>query len=194
MRILDHFGLLAPCYDRCMHAPSAEIWCRALGLPAPALLLDVAGGTGRVAGALAGWVTAVVVIDASLPMLQQAAARPGVLAAQSAAEHLPFADGSFSHIIMVDALHHVAHTRRCVEEMLRVLAPGGRLVIEEPDWRRFGMRLVAIAERLTLMRSHPEQPGDIVAFARQAGMRARCMSPQRNTTWIIIDKPERTVS
>jgi len=36
---------------------------------------------------------------------------------------------------------------------LRVLAPGGRLVIEEPDVERTPVRLIALAEKLALMRS-----------------------------------------
>jgi demethylmenaquinone methyltransferase/2-methoxy-6-polyprenyl-1,4-benzoquinol methylase len=191
MPLLDHFGLLAPYYDHWMSTPALEIWQRVLRLPATTLLLDVGGGTARVSGPLAAQVTATVVVDVSAAMLEQAVRRPGIQAVQAPAEHLPFADGVFGRILMVDALHHVANTRQSVEEMLRVLAPGGRLVIEEPDWRRGRMRLVALAEKLALMRSHPERPEAIVRLARQAGARAWCLSPLRHTNWIIVQKPER---
>ena len=189
MPFLDHFGLLAPYYDHWMNAPSDEVWRRVLKLPAETLLLDVGGGTARVSGPLASQVRAAVVVDSSAAMLEQAARRPGIQAIQAPAEHLPFADNTFGRILMVDALHHVSGTRRSLEEMLRVLAPGGRLVIEEPDWRRTRMRLVALAEKIALMRSHPERPEAIVQWARQAGARAWCLSPARHTTWIIIQKP-----
>ncbi|MHB1317575.1 MAG: class I SAM-dependent methyltransferase [Anaerolineae bacterium] len=190
MPILDHFGILAPYYDHWMSIPSAEVWGRVLRLPAATFLLDVGGGTARVSGLLAGQVTAAVVVDSSAAMLEQAVRRPGIRAVQGHAEHLPFSDGSFGRILMVDALHHVADTPKTMEEMLRVLAPGGRLVIEEPDWRRLRMRLVALAEKVALMRSHPERPVAIVQFARQAGARAWCLSPTRHTVWTIIQKPD----
>ena len=55
---------------------------------------------------------------------------------------------------MVDALHHVIHQGQTAREMYRVLKPGGRIVIEEPDIRKFGVKLIAVAEKLLLMRSH----------------------------------------
>ncbi|MFO7698963.1 MAG: class I SAM-dependent methyltransferase [Anaerolineae bacterium] len=194
MPLLDHFGLLAPYYDHWISTPSTEVWRRVLNLPVATLLLDVGGGTARVSGPLVDQVTAAVVVDSSAPMLEQALKRPGIFAIQAPAEQLPFADDSFGRILMVDALHHVEDTTRCVGEMLRVLAPGGRLVIEEPDWRRTRMRLVALAEKLAMMRSHPERPDAIVRLARQAGARARCFSPIRHTIWILVEKPERPTS
>lgn len=188
MPLLDHFGLVAPIYERCIHAPPVDIWRRVFGLPARTLLLDVGGGTGRVASALADHVTGVVIVDSSEQMLRQAASRPGIEAIHASAEALPFADASFERILMVDALHHVEDTERSVREMLRVLAPGGRLVIEEPDWRAPRMRLIAWAEKLAMMRSHPERPETILRLARQAGARARCLSPIRHNIWVVIDK------
>jgi len=48
------------------------------------------------------------------------------------AQALPFADGSFGNIVMVDVLHHLAHPKRFLLEAQRVLRPGGRLVLIEP--------------------------------------------------------------
>ena len=55
---------------------------------------------------------------------------------------------------MVDALHHVINHGQTAREMYRVLKPGGRIVIEEPDIRSFYVKLIAVAEKLLLMRSH----------------------------------------
>lgn len=48
------------------------------------------------------------------------------------AQALPFADGSFGNIVMVDVLHHLAYPKRFLLEARRVLRPGGRLVLIEP--------------------------------------------------------------
>jgi demethylmenaquinone methyltransferase/2-methoxy-6-polyprenyl-1,4-benzoquinol methylase len=54
----------------------------------------------------------------------------------------------------VDALHHVMDQAETIRELYRVLKVGGRLVVEEPDVRKFMVKLIAIGEKLALMRSH----------------------------------------
>jgi len=48
------------------------------------------------------------------------------------AQRLPFADGSFSNIVMVDVVHHIEHPIRLFREAQRVLRAGGRMVLCEP--------------------------------------------------------------
>ena len=48
------------------------------------------------------------------------------------AHDLPFADGSFDNIVMVDVLHHLERPRRFFEAARRVLRAEGRLVMVEP--------------------------------------------------------------
>ena len=49
--------------------------------------------------------------------------------------HLPYADESFDLVFSVEAICHAADVYRVVEEVRRVLRPGGRFVTIEP-WRR----------------------------------------------------------
>ena len=65
-----------------------------------------------------------------------------------------FKDKSFDRVIMVDALHHVKDYRITIHELWRVLMPGGRIVIEEPDIQTFPVKLMALVEKIALMRSH----------------------------------------
>ena len=48
------------------------------------------------------------------------------------AQRLPFADNSFSNIVMVDVLHHIESPLRFLEETQRVLKTDGRLIFCEP--------------------------------------------------------------
>ncbi|MFM8319485.1 MAG: class I SAM-dependent methyltransferase [Chloroflexota bacterium] len=188
MPLLDHFSLLAPFYERAIPLRSAEKIIAMIGLPVEGALLDAGGGTGRVTQALAGLAGLRVVADESGGMLAQAALKPGVLPAQAHTERLPFADGVFERVIMVDALHHVLHQHHSAAEMWRVLRPGGRIVIEEPDVRTFSVKLVALAEKLALMRSHFLSPPEIQALFPFPGARSRVELDGWNA-WVIIEKP-----
>jgi SAM-dependent methyltransferase len=45
---------------------------------------------------------------------------------------MPFADGAFSAMVLSNTLHHVADRASALEELLRVLAPGARVVCYDP--------------------------------------------------------------
>jgi ubiquinone/menaquinone biosynthesis C-methylase UbiE len=57
-------------------------------------------------------------------------------------------------VVMVDALHHVSNQCLTVNELWRVLAPGGRIVIIEPDIDKPVTKLIALIEKILMMRSH----------------------------------------
>lgn len=48
------------------------------------------------------------------------------------AQSLPFADTSFDNIVMLDVLHHIECPALFFKEAMRVLRPGGRIVMVEP--------------------------------------------------------------
>ena len=133
MPLLDHFGILAPFYDRAIRLREPERFIKLANLPVDGALLDVGGGTGRVSHALRGMAHLLVVADVSFGMLRQAKEKDGLETVCSHSEGLPFADGAFSRVIMVDALHHVCDHQETAQELWRVVKPGGRIVIEEPD-------------------------------------------------------------
>ena len=51
----------------------------------------------------------------------------------AAGENLPLPDGSFDFILSHEVLEHVEDDRKCVEEMVRVLASGGRMAVFTPN-------------------------------------------------------------
>ncbi len=73
----------------------------------------------------AGWVE-----QARAPSMQAPAA---VSFLQGVAEAIPFDDGAFDVVTCQTLLIHVKDPRAVVREMLRVLAPGGRLLLAEPN-------------------------------------------------------------
>jgi len=82
-------------------------------------------------------------------------------------------------------LHHVIHHADSAREMFRVLKPGGLLVIEEPDIRTFGVKLIALAEKMLLMRSHFLAPNEIMKLFPDGEKNIRA---EDGTVWIVIKK------
>src|SRR5574340_1560535 len=173
MPIFDHFDFLAPIYETFIPPKDPQEMWKFADLPTSGALLDAGGGTGRMAQFMNGKANPVVVADLSCRMLSEANRKAGLRPVCSRTERLPFADEIFARIIMVDALHHVYDQRRTLEELWRTLRRGGRLVIEEPDLRLFGVKLLALAEKLALMRSHFLSPPRIAEMLEKRNARGR---------------------
>jgi SAM-dependent methyltransferase len=90
-------------------------------LPAPALGPWVELGSGP--GFAAEFIPELLLTDiVQAPWHQQ----------RAAAEALPFADGEVGALVLFDVLHHVAEPAAFFAEAVRVLRPGGRIVLLEP--------------------------------------------------------------
>jgi demethylmenaquinone methyltransferase/2-methoxy-6-polyprenyl-1,4-benzoquinol methylase len=96
--------------------------------------VDVAVGTGllaREALAITGDRHAVIGVDVSEAMLAIARKRLGIALVQGVAEALPLADEIADFVTMGYALRHVADLEAAFREAIRVLRPGGTVVLLE---------------------------------------------------------------
>jgi SAM-dependent methyltransferase len=117
-------------------APSEWVVRQCLALPRDAIILDVAGGTGRHAAPLASRGRTVVVVD-FIPRAVRAARlrHQAVLATVADVAQLPIRDASVHAVICVNFLD-----RTIFEALARVLRPGGALVYE--TFTRHHLKLV----------------------------------------------------
>ncbi len=185
--MFDHFGFLAPFYEDFIKPKSPDILTGLLDLPVKGTLLDVGGGTGRVSGYLINQANKVIIADLSEKMLLQSLEKDGLESVCSHSEKLPFPDDHFERVIMVDALHHVCNQNETTRELWRVLKPGGRIVIEEPDINKWGVKLVALGEKIALMRSRFLTPSAIrdlyLHFTENVQVHR-----EGHIAWIVIEK------
>lgn len=135
------FEVVAPRYDLMNDLMSLGIhrlWKRrfvALAAPRPGeRALDLAGGTGDVAFALARAGATVTVADPSLAMMGVGMQRPGgeaIAWVEAEAEALPFADGTFDLVTIAFGIRNATRMDAALAEIHRVLRPEGRFLCLE---------------------------------------------------------------
>lgn len=104
-------------------------------------VLDLAGGTGDLTSLIApkvGALGSVVIADINNAMLSIGRDRlidqgftNTIEYVNANAECLPFAENSFSRVIIAFGLRNVTHKMSALKEILRVLKPGGKVIILE---------------------------------------------------------------
>ena len=187
MAKFDHFSIIGPIYDKIFGRGSVENLLKLSRFASNQFVLDLGGGTGRVAAAIKPLVQSVVVGDSALGMLK-AAQLKDVAVLMTASEFLPAPGQSFDRVIMVDAFHHLADQQLTLKEMWRVLSPGGMIVIEEPDISNFWVKWIAVGEKVLLMRSHFLRPEKIAQMAKQFDEASVTIKKAKGVAWIIITK------
>lgn len=184
---MNLFDWLAPLYDRVLHFSDPSKLLELLELDRAHRLLDVGGGTGRVTDTLVEYVDRACIVDVSHGMLAQARDKK-LCAYRGAAERLPFQDGAFDRILVVDAFHHFRDWAGAAAELLRVLRDDGRIVVEEPDIRYTVVKGIALAERLLLMRSRFYAPADLARLFERAGGRVEVREDGAGIYWATIER------
>jgi ubiquinone/menaquinone biosynthesis C-methylase UbiE len=132
----QHFDQVAGSYDETFPAHVAEHYLRKRAVVIGTLLdggegLDVGCGTGLLLAALRRYGT-VVGVDPSPGMLEVLARECRGEAVLGSANKLPFADGRFDVVFSVAVLHHLSDpgvVATALREMVRVVRPGGRIVV-----------------------------------------------------------------
>lgn len=132
-------------------------------------LSQIVGTGGRVTG-----------IDISTAMVAEAskrfAANENLDFAVASADALPFESGSLDAIRADRVLIHVPDPKAALMEMLRVLRPGGRLVISEPDMCGFWVSsdnpqaTAPIVAAIAGSCAHPYFPRDMSVMLRDLGL------------------------
>jgi SAM-dependent methyltransferase len=149
----------------------------------PGRALDAACGTGRHSRWLVGQGHEVVGVDLSPGMLAQAATQvPAATFAEGELSALPLDTATFDLAVCGLALAHVADLRPSVDELARVLRPGGEAVLSilHPFQAHLGWHapfMDAEGQR-GFVREHPHTHADYLAAFRLAGLRVLdCVEP-----------------
>jgi SAM-dependent methyltransferase len=113
-------------------------------------LLDVGCSDGELVARVAGRYRRTVAADIAPAAVAAAARRHGEAArwiCLDASRTLPFADSSFSTVVSLSTLQYLFDPSAFLAEVHRVLAPGGRLLVETPNMAYLPQRLRLLAGR-----------------------------------------------
>ena len=141
-------------------------------------VVDMGGGTGYVSAALAPLVQTVHLVDASAEML--AVARKNLQEYNNIQYHqadgnsIPLPDSSVDVVFANMYLHHCEDPFIAIQEMVRILKPGGRLIITDMDshtheWARKEMADVWLGFEREQMRTWYQQAGLVNVFVDCTG-------------------------
>ncbi len=93
-------------------------------------VLDAGCGSSRILGALPEWTVGLDVLARKL----RCARRFGRPLVRGSLRALPFRDAAFDCVVCSQVIEHLPREWPVLEELARVLAPGGRLVLGTPDY------------------------------------------------------------
>lgn len=170
----DFFNVTAPIYDRfALNATRTWRQLKSLTIFRPSdRVLDLGGGSGRIAQNLIGKVAEITVIDPAPKMIARCKRRQGLRCKLGSATQIDFPDQSFDKIILVDAFHHFPQQKNVLIELRRVLTADGQLIFEEFDPRHWFGALIVWLEKLLHLGSQFYSPDDLKFLLEQNGFQA----------------------
>ncbi|MBI2266475.1 MAG: class I SAM-dependent methyltransferase [Armatimonadetes bacterium] len=123
-------------------------------------IADIGGGTGSLSAMLADLNAEVALIEPSVSMSCIALHKDRrIRSVNASAESIPLSDAVFDVVCLKDCLHHITDRQKAVAEAVRILRPGGKIVVMEFHPGSFKAKLILLFERLCLERTrliHPE--------------------------------------
>jgi SAM-dependent methyltransferase len=107
------------------------------------------------------------------------------------ARALPFPDATFDALASIQVLEHVDDVATAIDEMARVLRPGGRAVVMATDWDSLVMesgdraRLERVVRRWERRSEHAHLPSRLGPLLGEAGLAVEQIAavPMLNTVW-----------
>jgi dolichyl-phosphate beta-glucosyltransferase len=102
----------------------------------PGRLVDLGAGSGGVT-AMLGWrPDMTLVVEGNTALVREAQRRHALTVVQSDLSHIPLQDATASVVCLLDVIEHLDSPRATLLEARRVLAPGGRLIVNVPGHPR----------------------------------------------------------
>ncbi len=167
---MDLFSRIAGRYDSIIRSSAVNEFKKYLNLESDKILLDLGGGTGRVALVLEQMTNGCILLDRSFEMLQQARKKSNSLFfLQGVGESLPFRTGTVPQIFANDTLHHIQKQKETLDECYRVMGNKSRFSIREYDPEYWKTKFLIFFEKVLMFSSIFLPPWKLEEFCKNIG-------------------------
>lgn len=119
-----------------------------LDLKGHEVVLDLGGGTGRLADYISGDCQMVYVLDESRGMLSKVKSNPRIRPMHGDGLKTGFDDKSLDIVIMSDLVHHIKDQNNLIKEAHRILKDKGKIILLDFEKEHIRIRLLRAFERI----------------------------------------------
>ena len=145
------FDILAPVYNRfskLLFSELREEIIDEMDFDPNDRILDVGGGTGAFLEKILqkNPELEVFLLHSSKSMIEESSISESIIMGKACWN--PFSSNSFDYVLCTDALHHFQHKKKSVKEMMRVVKPGGTIIIFEMDAKSPITKLIKFGEKI----------------------------------------------
>lgn len=165
----------------------------------PGDLLDVGAGNGKLKEILPD-TTNYIGLDYPVTV---AKGYTGVISVYGDGMALPFKDGSFDTVAMLDVLEHIPDAAKAFQESARVLRPGGELIIKVPflyplhdrphdfhRWTSHGLRRLAELQGMRVKYcGYFGEPGESLALIANLGLCTGILTAMEKRKYCVLFAP-----
>ena len=183
------FDFVAPFYEK-VHLGAYKTFKKIEmligGFNAQDTVVDLGGGTGRIAKFLAGKVKNITVFDPSEKMIEQCQKHQGVSCAVANGENLPVENNFTDKMIIVDAFHHIKNQEAVIKEIKRVLKPQGKVLIEEFNPLALGGKLAVFFEKILRLGSIFYEPELLANLFSRNGFEVQLFDKNKRSYYLLV--------
>ena len=181
-----HFDILAPIYEIIIPPVFPEELLNILGDLENKKILEVGGGTGRLAQYFTSKTKNVWVMDPSVQMLYKALKSERKLKlVHGYAEKQPFPNDFFDLVIAVDSLHHWDNQEEGIKETFRVLKEGGKFFVGEIHPKHKLGHFIVTMEKSLFMKSRFFTPKKLIELLKSNGFKIENIGWLKHPTYFI---------
>ena len=182
---MDLFSRIADRYDKIIRSSAVEEFKSFINLKSEEILVDLGGGTGRVALVLEKMTNGCVLLDRSFEMLKQAKKKSNsLILVQGVGEALPFRKDTIPQIFANDTLHHILKQEETLAECYEVMMKSGYFTIREFDPKYWKTKFLIFFEKVLMFGSTFLSPQKLEDMCKEIGFSVNWQRLTKSTSML----------